>query len=46
MADRLSQIAMMDPAMTKGTANAQVSGAKEIIDSTLKATEAMAGAGK
>ena len=46
MADRLSQIAMMDPMLTKGTANAQVSGAKEIIDSTLKATQSMAGANK
>ena len=46
MADRLSQIAMMDPMLTKGTANAQVSGTKEIIDSTLKATQSMAGANK
>ena len=44
MADRLGQIAMMDPMLTKGTANAQVSAGKEIIDSALKATQAMAGA--
>lgn len=42
MADRLAQIAMMDPMQTKGTAAAQVSAANDILQSTLKANEAMA----
>jgi hypothetical protein len=39
---RLLQLAQIDPAFTKGTASAQVSAAKEIVDSTVKGAELMA----
>jgi len=39
----LLKIAAMDPALTKGTATAQVSAAKEIVDTTVKAADAVAG---
>ena len=36
---RLAQIAQMDPSLTKGTASAQVSAGKEIVDTTVKAAD-------
>lgn len=36
MMTRLGQLAMLDPMQTKGTANAQVSAAKGVVDDTLK----------
>ena len=39
----LLKIAAMDPAFTKGTATAQVSAGKEIVDTAEKALEAAAG---
>jgi hypothetical protein len=40
---RLAQIAQMDPMMTKGTASAQVSAAKEIVDTTVDGAKLAAG---
>lgn len=40
---RLAQIAQMDPALTKGTASAQVSAAKEMVDTTVDAAKLAAG---
>jgi hypothetical protein len=40
---RLAQIMSMDPVLTKGTASAQVSAAKEIVDTTVDAARLMAG---
>jgi hypothetical protein len=36
---RLAQIMQMDPSLTKNTANAQVSAAKEIVDTTVDAAK-------
>lgn len=43
MVDRLGQLAALDPMVTKGTANAQVSAANDVVNAALKASEAMAG---
>lgn len=40
---RLLQLATLDPMMTKGTATAQVSAAKEIVDTTIDAAKLAAG---
>jgi hypothetical protein len=40
---RLLQLAELDPMLTKGTANAQVSAAKEIVDTTIDAAKLAAG---
>lgn len=40
---RLGQIAQMDPMLTKGTVNAQVSAAKEIVDTTVDGAKLVAG---
>lgn len=40
---RLLQLAELDPMMTKGTANAQVSAAKEIVDTTVDGAKLLAG---
>ena len=40
---RLAQIMQMDPMLTKGTASAQVSAAKEIVDTTVDGAKLMAG---
>jgi hypothetical protein len=39
---RLLQLAELDPGFTKGTASAQVSAAKEIVDTTVDAAKLMA----
>ena len=41
MADRLGQLAMLDPMATKGTASAQVSAANDVVGAAIKATTAM-----
>jgi hypothetical protein len=38
---RLAQIMQLDPMATKGTASAQVSAAKEIVDTTVKGAQLM-----
>lgn len=43
LVDRLAELASVDPMLTKGTINGQVSAAKEVVDAALKATEAMVG---
>jgi hypothetical protein len=43
MADQLARLSMVDPAFTKGTITGQVSAGKEIIDSAIDASEALAG---
>jgi len=40
---RLLQLAEIDPMLTKGTATAQVSAAKEIVDTTIDAAKLAAG---
>jgi hypothetical protein len=40
---RLLQLATLDPLATKGTATAQVSAAKEIVDTTIDAAKLAAG---
>ncbi len=40
---RLGQIMQLDPMATKGTASAQVSAAKEIVDTTVDGARLMAG---
>lgn len=41
MADRLGQLAMLDPMATKGTASAQVSAANDVVGAAIKASAAM-----
>lgn len=43
MADRLGKLAMLDPMQTKGSASAQVSAAKGLVDEAIKATKVAAG---
>lgn len=43
MADQLSRLAMVDPMMTKGTINGQVSAAKEVVEAAIDAERLIAG---